>query len=127
MRITDILGLKLPEGGDFYNVEDFNENFEAVESAINSMASIVTGIMTANGTMELGFQPKVVFVFGTMFSPTSPTFGNSIAMAFPGAFQRSPTQTALEVTETGFITDGLMGGHNAAVSVSFPLRYVAFR
>ena len=36
MRTTPIYGFNLPEDDDLYNVDDYNENFEAIDTLIAS-------------------------------------------------------------------------------------------
>ena len=89
----------------------------------------VTGIMTANGTVTLGFQPSAVFVFANgIFSNSSgdgadKTFG----FAMPSYPQVSNYQTIITVTSTGFTTTGMCGSYARPPSASYPLRYIAFK
>ena len=43
MNYTDNLKLKKPEGTDFYNVEDFNENADILEKYISDIDKIIAG------------------------------------------------------------------------------------
>jgi len=156
------LELKRFEEDDYYDIQDFNDNFESVESFVNERVhhiegvvntlidkidnfenfAFVTGVMSANGAMNLGWKPKVVFVFGTRITAaqggTNDTVwsaGASIAMAFEGHLQRnhganSTSNIVLEITASGFTTNALNGAAfstTPATNASNPLKYVAFR
>ena len=140
MRKSSVYKFNLPEANDFYNVDNFNENFNIIESVlINS--GVVTGIMTANGTMTLGFQPKAVFVIGSSGGIGSDTgarsWARSIAFALPNSpwYSISNANSAeaiqLEITATGFRTIDLAGSASTTggnlPTAARPLRYIAFR
>lgn len=42
MTYTDNLRLKKPAADDFYNVDDFNENFETIDAALKEKATVVS-------------------------------------------------------------------------------------
>jgi hypothetical protein len=171
------MGLKLPGENDFYDVRDFNNNFIAVENAIESLGKtlsakiesvsqeiadsgigglgVVSGIMSANGAMNLGFRPSAVIVMSREMGGNQRAagavhltpWGRNIAMAVdaPSGNQtrRDATTapetavTTLEITATGFNVSGMFGSHNMhptsaafeqhPVSAQWPLRYIAFR
>jgi hypothetical protein len=105
---------------------------------------IVTGIMTSNGAVNLGVQPKAVFVFaseitGEISSASVQTHGPGrlIAMAIPERGQTvglpgnaNDRAVVLAITATGFTTSNMLGrGVSSAAnlpSVEQPLRYLAF-
>jgi len=138
--ITTELGLKLPHNDDFYDIEDFNNNFQHIENMINALiarvnavetALLVTGILSSNGALNFGWKPKVVIIFSTTFG-TGTDVPLSIAMATSNATNtypqrnRSSSQESLVITDIGFQTTGMTSA-GAAPSASSPLRYVAFR
>ena len=136
------LNLKVLNNNDDYDVQDFNNNFSSIASAITTLNSnitalsqrldglIATGFMTANGTVNLGWQPRAVFVFAG-FDNSTIDMKTHIAMAFAGAngHQNSRTSssvTTLIINANGFQTDS-MNSDGAAVASTRLLRYVAFR
>jgi hypothetical protein len=135
--------LKLPQEDDYYNVGDFNENFELFESIVaekfaeieENAADFVTGVMTGNGAVNLGWQPKAVFVMcSDSLAVAQSVFGysrvfNSMALAFPDHPFKSAGVTRLTVTETGFVTNGMSGyaSDNAENDMRALLRYIAFK
>jgi hypothetical protein len=140
--ITTDLGLKLPGNDDFYDIEDFNNNFSHIENVVSALSrkidafatvSFVTGIMTANGAMNLGFQPSCVMVF-----PSNTVYGTTTSiplhtvMALPGRpyfDDGTGNNTRLAINDNGFVTTGLFGGwtNTGIITAARPLKYIAFR
>lgn len=92
----------------------------------------VTGIMTANGTVTLGFQPSSVFVFAHTFSYNSSDGNRTLARNFAFAtYGHSQNVTVvgetLVITSTGFTTTSMFGNAAAEPSASYPLKYIAFK
>ena len=106
-------------------------NMAVIKKQVDS-STYVTGIMSANGALNLGWKPKVVIIFATAFES-----GNNIAlnigMATSTATNTYPQRNrvsqgeSVSITDTGFSTLGLVSNGNNAPSGSSPLRYVAFR
>lgn len=44
MQTTENLGLNLPEGGEFAEVEKLNENFEKIDSEVGEIKNNLNGI-----------------------------------------------------------------------------------
>ncbi|MFP5527083.1 hypothetical protein ACLGL1_01200 [Peptococcus simiae] len=63
MRTSDRLGLKLPFPDDFYNIQDFNDNFETLEKDIEEVEGRVKQSATeAIATFDwLAGQPGVTY------------------------------------------------------------------
>lgn len=92
----------------------------------------VTGIMTANGTVTLGFQPSSVFVFAHTFSYNSSDGNRTLARNFAFATYGHPQNVTavgetLVITSTGFTTTSMFGNAAAEPSASYPLKYIAFK
>ena len=79
MKKTEQLGLSLPEGNDYVNIETLNENWRKIDAAfpeliglIEGRAQVVSGSYVGTGTygednptqLEFLFQPKLVMVSG---------------------------------------------------------------
>ncbi|MCL1831715.1 MAG: hypothetical protein FWG45_02240 [Oscillospiraceae bacterium] len=164
MTVTT-LGQKLPDNNDFYDVEVFNNNFKILEAAIdaltkrvNIMSTVIAGIMSANSTVNLGFKPSAVIVMSrTLTSETNSTqstagtnwnaLGRNIALAVASnnGDQRHPATpsvsgcSTLEILETGFKTNVMLGGltrptsttntgvQEVLASSTETIRYIAFR
>lgn len=45
MKQTDNLALNLPEGTDTYNVEDYNKNFEVLDTKITELEEAITDVI----------------------------------------------------------------------------------
>ena len=54
MRTTPIYGFNLPEDDDLYDVDDYNENFEAIDTLIASGGGGVGTSGTAVGGIGIG-------------------------------------------------------------------------
>lgn len=91
---------------------------------VSTEAKFVSGIMTANGTVTLGFQPSAVIVTGTFFSNITVQLAFALP-SYPHYRATSPT-ASLTVTSTGFTTNG-MYGYNGEPTSQFPLHYIAFK
>jgi hypothetical protein len=111
-------------------------NKQYVDDQISfATSAFVTGVMTGNGAVNLGWQPSAVFVMASdALSTAQSYFGysrilNSIALAFPGQPLKSAGITRLTVTATGFTTTGMSGymSDNAENDMRALLRYIAFR
>jgi hypothetical protein len=136
---------------DYFNVEDFNENFSRIESALAALSKrvddfksleMVTGIVTANGTVTLGWRPRWVFVTPSTFdgnaagtTPWQIFRCYAAATAAREAAGHSGAATfRLRIDELGFTTVSMAGSisqmqpTNAAnISAAVPLIYIAFR
>lgn len=47
MKLTDNLGLKMPDSTDFYNVQDFNDNAEKIDTAVQELKESQGSVETA--------------------------------------------------------------------------------
>jgi hypothetical protein len=121
----------------------------SMRSDLSAFTLVVTGIMTENGTMHLGFQPSCVIIMarrmtGRIGLGTSSTWlpwGNHIAMAVRGETgnqEREIGDSTVTITSDGFTTNSMFGSvlphdsNSNRVSAAFPstaapLRYIAFR
>jgi len=135
------LNLKVLNDNDNYDVQDFNNNFSSIASAITTLSNnittlsqrldglFVTGVLTANGNVNLGRQPKWVIVFAN-FDNTAINMGLHIAMAIAGidGHQNSRSggalTTTLQINANGFQTSN-MSSDGSSVSTGRPLRYIA--
>ncbi|MDR0222609.1 MAG: hypothetical protein LBI38_03610 [Oscillospiraceae bacterium] len=142
MRTTSVYGLNLPEESDYYNVDDYNGNFEVIENTMSvkfaeimGRIDFVTGIMTANGTMDLGWQPRAVFVMCSDSSDaTANSFNysrvfNGIAFALINFPYKSGGVARLTITPSGFTTNGMFGypSSSSSLDMNAYLRYIAFK
>jgi hypothetical protein len=143
-------------GGQAVLAERLDDSFRlATMRDVSEMRSVVSGIMSANGAMNLGFRPSAVIVMSREMGGNQRAagavhltpWGRNIAMAVdaPSGNQtrRDATTapetavTTLEITATGFNVSGMFGSHNMhptsaafeqhPVSAQWPLRYIAFR
>lgn len=51
--LTSNLKLKKPLQTDFYNVADFNENFDAIDSAVHDVQQSISKMVASNGGMSV--------------------------------------------------------------------------
>lgn len=49
MEYTDNLGLKIPASSDEYNVDDFNYNFERIDSIVGDGKEVIAAAITTKG------------------------------------------------------------------------------
>jgi len=142
--MTTDLVLNKPRENDFYDINVFNENFSRIENAINALTrsvrtltdeaaspTMVTGVMTAIGAMNLGWRPKAVFVFASRFFGNTTGFANMVAMSIREHHQSyDTTKLQLRIDANGFTVWNMRGssflGHEEATAAD-PLRYIALK
>lgn len=82
MKNTERLGLALPEGSDFVNIETLNENFKKLDALVDSIeqrAQVMMGSYTGTGTygvdnpnmLEFDFKPVFIAIVKADLKPTS--------------------------------------------------------
>ena len=93
-------------------------------------AGFSVGTMSANGTVNLGWRPSAVLVFGYSFSTNfSFGFGNAamVVDSEGGDTIGGTGVTYLSITNTGFTTSGMFGSSTSAPTATSRLKYIAFR
>ena len=108
MTKTQNYNLKKPEPNDPLRVADFNENADKIDAALVNLAGtapkIAVGTYTGNNsiinpvTVEVGFAPKMVFVWCNRSGTVSGYDTNYCGMAIQG----ESLQDMLTLTDTGF-------------------------
>ena len=124
------------EPGDDFLRTEFNENFGALDTAINEglakKPEIVTGSYAGNGTynrtIDLGFTPKALVLFnsnGSCYYNGQQTGG----LAFPGTPLLFNGTTALTIQEGGFLLTPYINGSQGSFLnyTNQVIYYLAFR
>ena len=113
MEKTSNYNLNKPEATDPLRVSDFNENADIIDGALSNLNAavgqiavpqIAVGTYTGNNstinptTVEVGFAPKMVFIWRDWSDTSSSYKANYCGMAI----QDQSLQNMLTLTETGF-------------------------
>ena len=64
---TNILGLVKPAAEDFYNVDDFNENFQKIDEFLEKLWNNIFKVITNNRWKHKNFSGLIIFI-GTNIS-----------------------------------------------------------
>ena len=112
MEKTQYYNLNKPEETDPLRLEDFNENADLIDAALNELNSVMgqmavpkiaVGTYTGNGsasakTITVGFAPKMVLVWGDWSDDYSTYHAGYCGISIQG----QTLQGILTLTDTGF-------------------------
>ena len=107
MQKTSNFNLNKPEAADPMRLEDFNQNADLIDAALANLTAavpkIAVGTYTGDGsttakTIDVGFAPKMVFVWANWKDDSSTYSANYCGMVVQG----QALQNILTLTSTGF-------------------------
>ena len=105
---TPNYGLHQWEGGDNFLRTDFNEDLQKIDAALGEKAEISRGIYTGNGlatqSINLGFQPAVVYVCTStgLINTGKMNYGGLALYGHPLTQYQDGEYPALVLTDHGF-------------------------
>ena len=127
---TQRYGLHLWEPGDHFLREEFNENFQALEDAVEQKCEVVFGSYTGNDADEraivLGFRPQAVVLVNKygFFEPPGGQGRVAGGVLFPGYF----STYMMSLTENGFLVSCRNNGsYSPNTAGNSPYFYIAFQ
>ena len=106
MKLTNLLRMKLPEGKDPVNVEDFNDNFKAIDKELEQMQTSAGDASKNTVTFSTAAERTNVAsteTLGTIMGKIAKWFTDMKAAAFAGIANNETTNT------DGFVLDARIG------------------
>ena len=106
MKLTNLLRMKLPEGKDPVNVEDFNDNFKAIDKELENMQTSAGDASKNTVTFSTAAERTNVAsteTLGTLMGKIAKWFTDMKAAAFAGIANNETTNT------DGFVLDARIG------------------
>ena len=106
MKLTNLLRMKLPEGKDPVNVEDFNDNFKAIDKELENMQTSAGDASKNTVTFSTAAERTNVAStesLGTIMGKIAKWFTDMKAAAFAGIANNETTNT------DGFVLDARIG------------------
>ena len=106
MKLTNLLRMKLPEGKDPVNVEDFNDNFKAIDKELEQMQTSDGDASKNTVTFSTAAERTNVAsteTLGTLMGKIAKWFTDMKAAAFAGIANNETTNT------DGFVLDARIG------------------
>lgn len=106
MKLTNLLRMKLPEGKDPVNVEDFNDNFKAIDKELEQMQTSAGDASKNTVTFSTAAERTNVAsteTLGTLMGKIAKWFTDIKAAAFAGIANNETTNT------DGFVLDARIG------------------
>ena len=106
MKLTNLLRMKLPEGKDPVNVEDFNDNFKAIDKELEQMQTSAGDASKNTVTFSTAAERTNVAsteTLGTLMGKIAKWFTDMKAAAFAGIANNETTNT------DGFVLDARIG------------------
>lgn len=106
MKLTNLLRMKLPEGKDPVNVEDFNDNFKAIDKELENMQTSAGDASKNTVTFSTAAERTNVAsteTLGTIMGKVAKWFTDMKAAAFAGIANNETTNT------DGFVLDARIG------------------